>query len=73
MPLVISPSPSLHHPPPLLSVILPTVPLQALYHGKFIDNSFSMPFYKQMLGKKLTIQDLESIDPEFYNSLMWIK
>ena len=47
--------------------------LQALYHGKFIDNSFSMPFYKQMLGKKLTIQDLESIDPEFYNSLMWIK
>ena len=47
--------------------------LQALYHGKFIDNSFSMPFYKQMLGKKLTLQDLESIDPEFYNSLVWVK
>ena len=46
---------------------------QALYHGKFIDNSFSMPFYKQMLGKKLTLQDLESIDPEFYNSLVWLK
>ena len=46
---------------------------QALYHGKFIDNSFSMPFYKQMLHKKLTIQDLESIDPEYYNSLVWIK
>ncbi|XP_064393564.1 NEDD4-like E3 ubiquitin-protein ligase WWP2 [Halichondria panicea] len=45
----------------------------AMYHGKFIDNSFSMPFYKQMLGKKLTIQDLESVDPEFYNSLIWIK
>ena len=44
-----------------------------MYHGKFIDNSFSMPFYKQMLGKKLTIQDLESVDPEFYNSLIWIK
>ncbi len=49
------------------------LPLQALYHGKFIDNSFSMPFYKQMLGKKLTIQDLESVDPEFYNSLIWLK
>ena len=47
--------------------------MQALYHGKFIDNSFSMPFYKQMLGKKLTLQDLESIDPEFYNSLVWLK
>ena len=32
-----------------------------------------MPFYKQMLGKKLTIQDLESIDPEFYKSLIWMK
>ena len=32
-----------------------------------------MPFYKQMLHKKLTIQDLESIDPEYYNSLVWIK
>ncbi len=53
----------------------PSLPpsLKALYHGKFIDNSFSMPFYKQMLGKKLTLQDLESIDPEFFNSLVWIK
>ena len=32
-----------------------------------------MPFYKQMLGKKLGLQDLESVDPEFYNSLTWIK
>ncbi|CAF0834292.1 unnamed protein product [Didymodactylos carnosus] len=45
----------------------------ALYHGKFIDNGFSMPFYKRMLGKKLTILDLESLDPDFYNSLTWIK
>ena len=51
------------------------VPLcsQALYHGKFIDNSFSMPFYKRMLGKKLTTQDLENVDPEYYNSLIWIR
>lgn len=26
-----------------------------------------------MLSKKLTIKDLESIDTEFYNSLIWIR
>ncbi|KAJ8396146.1 hypothetical protein AAFF_G00022190 [Aldrovandia affinis] len=45
----------------------------ALFHGKFIDTGFSLPFYKRMLNKKLTIKDLESIDPEFYNSLIWIR
>uniref|UniRef100_A0A4W3J5Z1 E3 ubiquitin-protein ligase n=1 Tax=Callorhinchus milii TaxID=7868 RepID=A0A4W3J5Z1_CALMI len=45
----------------------------ALYHGKFIDTGFTLPFYKHMLNKKPTIKDLESIDPEFYNSLLWIK
>lgn len=45
----------------------------ALYHGKFIYNGFTMPFYKRMLSKKLTMKDLESIDPEFYNSLCWIR
>lgn len=47
--------------------------LQALYHGKFIDSGFTLPFYKRMLSKNLTMKDLETIDPEFYNSLMWIK
>ncbi|CAD5118870.1 DgyrCDS7543 [Dimorphilus gyrociliatus] len=45
----------------------------ALYHGKFIDSGFTMPFYKRMLSKKLVIKDLETIDPEFYNSLVWFK
>nr|KAF6392657.1 hypothetical protein mPipKuh1_007842 [Pipistrellus kuhlii] len=45
----------------------------ALFHGKFIDTGFSLPFYKRTLSKKLTIKDLESIDPEFYNSLIWIR
>ncbi|MCL4122954.1 UNVERIFIED_CONTAM: hypothetical protein GTU68_033244, partial [Idotea baltica] len=45
----------------------------ALYHGKFIYSGFTMPFYKRMLSKKLTMKDLESIDPEFFNSLVWIK
>ncbi|XP_075795882.1 NEDD4-like E3 ubiquitin-protein ligase WWP2 [Pelodiscus sinensis] len=45
----------------------------ALYHGKFIDTGFTLPFYKRMLNKRPTLKDLESIDPEFYNSIVWIK
>ena len=42
----------------------------ALYHGKFIYSGFTMPFYKRMLHKKLGMKDIESIDPEYYNSLV---
>lgn len=45
----------------------------ALYHGRFIYSGFTMPFYKRMLNKKLTMKDIESIDPEFFNSLVWIR
>lgn len=45
----------------------------ALYHGRFIYSGFTMPFYKKMLNKKLTMKDIESVDPEFYNSLVWIR
>ncbi|XP_025424059.1 E3 ubiquitin-protein ligase Su(dx) isoform X1 [Sipha flava] len=45
----------------------------ALYHGRFIYSGFTMPFYKRMLNKKLTMKDIESIDPEFYNSLVWVR
>ncbi|XP_062853557.1 itchy E3 ubiquitin protein ligase a [Trichomycterus rosablanca] len=45
----------------------------ALFHGKFIDTGFSLPFYKRILNKQLALNDLESIDPEYFNSLMWIK
>lgn len=54
---------------PLLRLLL----VQALYHGKFIDTGFTLPFYKRMLNKRPTLKDLESIDPEFYNSIVWIK
>ncbi|KAI1235653.1 hypothetical protein IHE44_0002538 [Lamprotornis superbus] len=36
----------------------------ALYHGKFIDTGFTLPFYKRMLNKRPTLKDLESIDPD---------
>lgn len=45
----------------------------ALYHGKFIDSGFTLPFYKRMLNKKLHLTDIETIDPEFFNSLTWIQ
>uniref|UniRef100_A0A336KI16 E3 ubiquitin-protein ligase n=1 Tax=Culicoides sonorensis TaxID=179676 RepID=A0A336KI16_CULSO len=45
----------------------------ALYHGRFIYSGFTMPFYKRMLNKKLTTKDIETIDPEFYNSLVWVR
>eukprot|EP00049_Salpingoeca_infusionum_P025616 m.20709 g.20709 ORF g.20709 m.20709 type:complete len:835 (-) comp8195_c0_seq1:206-2710(-) len=45
----------------------------AVYHSKFIDHGFTHPFYKRMLGKKLYLKDLETLDPEFYKSLKWIQ
>lgn len=45
----------------------------ALFHSKFIYSGFTMPFYKRMLNKKLTTKDIETIDPEFYNSLVWVR
>ena len=31
-----------------------------------------MPFYKMLLNKNVTLEDLEPVDPELYNSLIWI-
>ncbi|XP_052743647.1 E3 ubiquitin-protein ligase NEDD4 isoform X5 [Bicyclus anynana] len=45
----------------------------AVYHGKLLDAFFIRPFYKMMLGKSIELQDMESVDLEYYNSLMWIK
>lgn len=44
----------------------------ALFHGKFIYSGFTMPFYKKMLGKELTLQDVEGVDSVFYNSMKFI-
>ncbi|XP_049877372.1 E3 ubiquitin-protein ligase Nedd-4 isoform X2 [Pectinophora gossypiella] len=45
----------------------------AIYHGKLLDAFFIRPFYKMMLSKTIELQDMESVDLEYYNSLMWIK
>ncbi|XP_051532779.1 E3 ubiquitin-protein ligase NEDD4-like isoform X2 [Myxocyprinus asiaticus] len=44
----------------------------AVYHGKLLDGFFIRPFYKMMLGKQITLNDMESVDSEYYNSLKWI-
>uniref|UniRef100_A0A8D0ESS1 E3 ubiquitin-protein ligase NEDD4-like n=1 Tax=Strix occidentalis caurina TaxID=311401 RepID=A0A8D0ESS1_STROC len=44
----------------------------AVYHGKLLDGFFIRPFYKMMLGKPITLKDMESVDSEYYNSLKWI-
>ncbi|XP_071965157.1 E3 ubiquitin-protein ligase NEDD4-like [Antedon mediterranea] len=45
----------------------------AVYHGKLLDAFFIRPFYKMMLQKPITLNDMEPVDSEYYNSLIWIK
>ncbi|KAL2088843.1 hypothetical protein ACEWY4_015742 [Coilia grayii] len=44
----------------------------AVYHGKLLDAFFIRPFYKMMLQKPIALQDMESVDSEYFNSLKWI-
>ncbi|XP_044747112.1 E3 ubiquitin-protein ligase NEDD4 isoform X2 [Coccinella septempunctata] len=45
----------------------------AVYHGKLLDAFFIRPFYKMMLAKAIDLKDMESVDSEYYKSLLWIK
>nr|CAI5867831.1 unnamed protein product [Callosobruchus analis] len=45
----------------------------AVYHGKLLDAFFIRPFYKMMLSKPIDLKDMESVDSEYYKSLLWIK
>lgn len=44
----------------------------AIFHGHYLDGGFTMPFYKQLLGKAVTLEDLESVDPDLHRSLCWM-
>ncbi|ESO94746.1 hypothetical protein LOTGIDRAFT_117914, partial [Lottia gigantea] len=44
----------------------------AIFHGHYLDGGFTMPFYKQLLSKPTTLDDLESVDPDLHRSLNWI-
>ncbi|XP_061173207.1 E3 ubiquitin-protein ligase NEDD4-like isoform X1 [Saccostrea echinata] len=44
----------------------------AVFHGKLLDGFFIRPFYKMMLEKQIALADMEPVDSEYYNSLVWI-
>lgn len=43
----------------------------AIFHQRFLDAFFVTPFYKMLLGKKVGLADLESIDADLHRSLHW--
>ena len=45
----------------------------AIYNNIILDVKFPLAVYKKLLGKKSTLEDLKEIDPELYNSLVFIK
>ncbi|CAF0866510.1 unnamed protein product [Didymodactylos carnosus] len=44
----------------------------AVYHGKLLEAFFIRPFYKMLLGKSITLMDMETVDREYYQSLKYI-
>lgn len=44
----------------------------ALYHRQLVNVSFTLSFYKHLLGTKVTYHDVGSIDPEYAKNLQWI-
>ena len=45
---------------------------KALHEGRVLDCHFSRAVYKRMLGKQPNLKDLESMDLDYYKSLVWI-
>ncbi|XP_013142942.1 PREDICTED: E3 ubiquitin-protein ligase SMURF2 [Papilio polytes] len=44
----------------------------ALFHGHQLDAAFTAPFYKQLLGRAITLRDIRDVDPELHRSLSWM-
>jgi E3 ubiquitin-protein ligase HUWE1 len=45
---------------------------KALYEGRALDCHFSRAVYKRILGKVVSIKDMETLDLEYYKSLLWM-
>ena len=45
----------------------------AIFHRRFLDAFFTPSFYKMILGKKIHLSDMESIDAEYFRSLTWMQ
>uniref|UniRef100_A0A6G1SIY8 HECT-type E3 ubiquitin transferase n=1 Tax=Aceria tosichella TaxID=561515 RepID=A0A6G1SIY8_9ACAR len=44
----------------------------AVFHGHFIEGRFTLPFYKMLLRKPITLDDIEFVDPDLHRSLCWM-
>ena len=45
---------------------------KALYEGRVLDCHFSRAVYKCILGKQVSIKDMENLDLDYYKSLLWM-
>lgn len=46
---------------------------KAIMDGSFINLHLAKFVYKHILGKACNLEDVQSADPEFYNSLLWMR
>lgn len=45
---------------------------KAIYDNCFLDCHFSRAVYKRILGRKVSLKDMETLDLEYFKSLMWM-
>lgn len=45
---------------------------KALYEGRPLDCHFSRAVYKRILGRTVSIKDMETLDLDYYKSLVWM-
>ena len=45
---------------------------KALYEGRVLDCHFSRAVYKRILGKPVSVKDMETLDLDYYKSLLWM-
>jgi E3 ubiquitin-protein ligase HUWE1 len=45
---------------------------KALYEGRVLDCHFSRAVYKRILGKPVSLKDMETLDLDYYKSLVWM-
>ncbi|KAI9885251.1 MAG: hypothetical protein M1823_002956 [Watsoniomyces obsoletus] len=45
---------------------------KALYEGRVLDCHFSRAVYKRILGKPVSVKDMETLDLDYYKSLIWM-
>lgn len=44
----------------------------AIFHRRFLDAYFVPSFYKMILGKHVSLNDLESVDADLHRSMVWM-